>query len=633
MEGNTSQGDGQNNFSYNGVDHTPDQTKTDQNSKNDNNLNNNKESNDTPRNDNEREVDQNQLNNNISETPNINEQNFKGTGTIRTLTRKNNNEDKSQQNNLSSEQRNREENKNDKNGHIGFETPGTRTQPNKNTFDPHNQNNNQNSDGNNNMNMKNIITNESNRNNYNQIGGKTPNPKNENNYDARHQNDNQNNDANNNTNNNMNNVITNESNRNDYHQFDEKTPNQKESDPNIEENRRNKKGKVVSQDDIPGTKEQKDVPSDIKQKSEEEYKFSRYKKCSKVGLKKINGSSYLNSVIQCFNSIQSFANHNLKPKNMKFMEDSVKIMPLSFTISRLYYHFYPYPENDKSEPYNTSAIKLVLEKFNPYFKSDKERNPIRFLIYLLDKLNNEYFKSSHKNSNNANMDEGVIDKYNKTSVINHGIEDFNNKNKTFISQLFGWFGIESLTCTSCKKTMFNFQLYFTLDLDIEDSSLLALQISNNSNIITIYDCLKYYLLNKEKSLTCEQCHQINKMNSIKQIYSPPNYFIFTFNWFFDDGIEQNKVNNVKLQLKSEYIQLEPFIINNINEGIYGIIGIVSYSATDKKFIAYYLSPVDNKWYYCNDEKVDEITFDEIKRRNDNGYEKPFILFCKTTSIK
>ena len=103
--------------------------------------------------------------------------------------------------------------------------------------------------------------------------------------------------------------------------------------------------------------EQNDIRTDItNQNITQEYNFSRYTKCPKVALKNLGNTSYLNSVLQCLNSSQEFVNHNLKPKNMKFMEDNVKIMPLSFTISRLFKHFYPYPENDNKYIYEAVAI-------------------------------------------------------------------------------------------------------------------------------------------------------------------------------------------------------------------------------------------------------------------------------------
>ena len=82
-----------------------------------------------------------------------------------------------------------------------------------------------------------------------------------------------------------------------------------------------------------------------------------------------------------------------------------------------------------------------------------------------------------------------------------------------------------------------------------------------------------------------------------------------------------------MQIKSEKIQLKQYILNNSND--YRIIGIVSYFEANKKFFAYYLSPVDNKWYFCDDEKVDEIKFNEILEKNDNTFEnKPYIIFCE-----
>ena len=358
----------------------------------------------------------------------------------------------------------------------------------------------------------------------------------------------------------------------------------------------------------------------IKKKDEEIEKLKE--KINKLGI-----PSYLNSVLQCLNSIQEFSNYNLKQKNIKFMEDNIKIMPLSFTISNLFKHFSHNPHEDIKYIYESSAIKFLLDNCNDIFYSDKNKNPVELFTYMLKKLHEEYLKSKPKN-NNFKKNEAVKDKYNEMSVINHGVQNFQT-NSTFICQIFAWFELENFKCTKCGKILFNFQFYFTLDLNI----LGGLEIANknlnneNNNIISIYDCLKYLNKEKEQLIMCENCHLTTKMISTKKIYSPPNYFIFTCNWFLGDEDEKKKLNNVHLQLKSENIQLDTFIMNNTNDcKFYKIVGIVSYFEASKKFISYYLSSVNNKWYYCDDEIVGEITFDEILRRNDSTFEnRPCIL--------
>ena len=371
----------------------------------------------------------------------------------------------------------------------------------------------------------------------------------------------------------------------------------------------------------------------LQEKPPGEYNFNRYTKCAKVGLRGTN-PSYLNSVLQCFNSIKSFANHNLKPKNMKFMEDNVKIMPLSFTISRLYTHFYPYPQENGNKSYELSAIKLVLAKFNEAYKSQKERNPITLLSYILEKLNDEYFKSDPKNKNKSiNINESNINKCDEKSVINHGVQNFNDK-ITLISKLFAWFELEKLKCSMCGKSTFNFEFYFTLDLDILgglQSANEKTKNNNNNNIVTIYDCLNYFYKEKKKQKMCNCCHQITKIISKKRIFSPPNNFILTFNWLFENEIEQKQLNKINFQLKNEYVQLDGYIDKNIKDNnIYRIIGIVYYIGTLNKFISYYLSPVDGKWYSCHDEIVNDISFEEeiIKRTGNDFRNKPYILFCQ-----
>ena len=363
----------------------------------------------------------------------------------------------------------------------------------------------------------------------------------------------------------------------------------------------------------------------INQNQIQDYNFSRYTKCPKVGLKKLGNTSYINAVLQCLNSNQEFINNNLKPKNMQFMEDNVKKMPLSFTISRLFKHLYPYPEDNKKYIYEAAAIKYALGKLDKTFNSDEERDPITLLTFMLGKLHEEYFKSNPNNLNNMNMNEGVMDKYNEMSVINHGIQNF-QKNNTFISKIFAWSELANFKCTQCSKIIFDFQFYFTLELNILGGLQIAnFNLNNNNNILSINDCLIDFCKNNQTQLMCDHCQVPTIAISTKKIYSPPNYFIFTFNWFFDNENERKKLNDIHLLLKSDCIQLDAFIINNFYK-FYRIVGIVSYLERRKRFIAYYLSPVDKKWYFCDDDNVDEITFDEILKRNDRTFEnRPYIV--------
>ena len=344
---------------------------------------------------------------------------------------------------------------------------------------------------------------------------------------------------------------------------------------------------------------------------ENEFNFALYKKAPKTGLKKIGDTSYLNSVLQCLGNIDNLVQFFLEPKNKLFINNNIKLMPLSFVIERLFIHFYPYPEKDEPIIYGNEKVLGILANYNVMYKSIKTRNPIDLINFMLDIIHNEL--NTKKSFNKASN----YDNFNYDSVVNTEISNFMNTNDSIISSLFSYFQIKENNCTLCKKKKYELHHFKTFDLDISRCSS-----KKENEIINIHDCLNYLSNTKKKNIYCQNCSQNCETNIISKIFSSPNIFIF----LLDRGKFEENLMNIQFKLE-EKINLNNFIKNKEAPEEYELIGIVSILRKEKIYVGFCKSPIDNKWYKYNEENVDLIESNSmIDNNNNTNLYIPCILF-------
>lgn len=63
-----------------------------------------------------------------------------------------------------------------------------------------------------------------------------------------------------------------------------------------------------------------------------------------------------------------------------------------------------------------------------------------------------------------------------------------------------------------------------------------------------------------------------------------------------------------------------------------MIGIASISLIDKKYVAWCKSPITDKWYFFNDEKIEVTKLTNIIELNNNNNYIPCILVYKDNEI-
>ena len=148
------------------------------------------------------------------------------------------------------------------------------------------------------------------------------------------------------------------------------------------------------------------------------------------------------------------------------------------------------------------------------------------------------------------------------------------------------------------------------------------------NNINIKQCFKFQLSERKSQNFCKKCHKNDKMVHEDEIYSSPNIFLF----LLDRGINFNGPKNSEIPfIIEDKIKMDDFIETKDESSPlnYELIGIISFSKNDDKYITMSKSFIDNKWYIFNDEKVQPIEHDNvIKLNNNNNYYIPCILIYK-----
>ena len=345
-----------------------------------------------------------------------------------------------------------------------------------------------------------------------------------------------------------------------------------------------------------------------------QFSFSIFKNVAKTGLKNLGDTSYLNAVLQLLGTVRDLAKYLVNPNNEKYFVDNINNAPLSFVIYRLFTHLFPLPEKHDREIYSPETLLKVLANYNQVYNSNEARNPNDLLLFILNKI--------HKEINLIKMIYIIkMNHLNKEDVINKSLASFFKSNKSIISNNFHWFELKTQTCSKCKKSFYYMNNYETLELDISNINANL----NNNGPLTIEKCLQLQKQKMQKCF-CESCKTYYPMNIITEVYSTPKYFIFSLN---REGNQNQNLLHVPFFIE-ENINLQPFIVFKESLMKFKLQGIVSISIyQNNKYVCFGKSPVNDKWYLYNDDKVDIFDINNILNLHNQNFEYiPCILIYK-----
>ena len=375
-------------------------------------------------------------------------------------------------------------------------------------------------------------------------------------------------------------------------------------------NKRNNKNKIPFQHNPNKTMENFNIPKKLIDYNNITVNQEIPKKLEKIelpkkplllnGLKNLGNTSYINSVLQLFCSIEILSNYFLNQKNINKFQNKDNI--LSFVLYRLFIHIY----SNEKEIYNPDSILEVIGRYNLIFKCNlnheidtekEEKNPNEFIVFLLDKLHNELNTKRYNIINMYNMYNFYFNRDNKYGYkfdlddpIKSGLNDFKENHESILTNYFTWFSLKTYKCNKCRNNFYSFQNFFTFDLNIKGVSSIYRDLKD----IKIKNCIWFYEIEKKRLNFCIKCKKYWHITTITKIYSSPNIFIFLLD--FKD------TKNINFILEKE-INLEKFIEDEKTPKKYVLNGIVFFDVAKKKYNALCTLFKDKNWYLYDDENV------------------------------
>ena len=357
-------------------------------------------------------------------------------------------------------------------------------------------------------------------------------------------------------------------------------------------------------------------------------KFNFFNKPHLRGLVNINGTCYMNSILQCLSHIPELYNYFTKEKITEIaeaLEDQNCLLFPSFreVLVELW-------NTSNFMPYTPNKFKERLGEKNPLFKDNYPNDAKDLLSFLLMELHEE-MNQAVINNNLNNIFNNIEIQKNKKLMFNYFRQNFMNNYRSIISGLFFGMIYIKTQCSFCQTALYNYQLFNFLIFPLQDVLQYKIKLNNYQNdcnyTVSIEDCFKYSQL--PCCLNNYQCKCCN--NNVQSIFTTylsilPNIIIIILN--------RRVINNANVKISfNENLQLKNYVEYLNDECIYELIGVVTHYGTSNEnghFMARCLSPFDGMWYLYNDIVVKQIGYfnkEEFQEGN------PYILFYKKTNFR
>ena len=130
-------------------------------------------------------------------------------------------------------------------------------------------------------------------------------------------------------------------------------------------------------------------------------------------------------------------------------------------------------------------------------------------------------------------------------------------------------------------------------------------------------------MEKKQNLKCKKCNKYSQISNKSKIYSSPNMFIFSLN---RGDLKNNSLIQIPFYIE-EKLDISSFLENKQAPNLYELTGIVSICFQQNKYIyvSFCKSPVDQQWYYYNDENINPANLNYIMNAHNNNNYIPCIL--------
>ena len=345
-----------------------------------------------------------------------------------------------------------------------------------------------------------------------------------------------------------------------------------------------------------------------------------------LGLSKNEFPNYMNSIIQCFAHISELTGSIINIHIDQSFNKDLKHLEITKNYRSVLINIF-FPENVYNvsrNPYKIINLKNAIYSLNPLFKETEFITIKDFLDFFMTKLHEEL---NTKINNEYSLKESNSKLQNENDALVEFLQDYTNKNNSYLSKYIYGLTKSTLYCHQCQKTFYSFNFYSYLYFNLSKVLVYKIQKYNNDTIdLTLTDCLDYYqraeTLIGDKGIFCPTCQRLTESTSLKNIYSTKTILIIYLDRYTDNEISEENINFIM----NETINLRDYILykkDKIKEKFY-LSGIVIYSEDNYgngNFKAFCQMSQNNVWYCYDDENVYPVDFKDIENK---GY--PILLF-------
>ena len=363
-----------------------------------------------------------------------------------------------------------------------------------------------------------------------------------------------------------------------------------------------------------------------------------YSKPTLIGLAKIDFNGYKNSVLQCLSQTVELTKYFLREDNKEKLinndKNDTKLCPI---YCELIQSLWKIDSTNKSfSPDNLLKSVETMKKNEqnnitiggPYETKD-------FITFILESIHKELNKPvKSKVIFGQSNPEFQLNSYDKNNALNHFFNEFQNKT-SIVSDIF--YGINEIThiCQNCKNNYnlmdqkepisYNYEIFDFLTFNLKEVKNYREQLNktNNSNIITLFDCFEYNQRNEylsgENARYCNNCKNTSDSINTSKIFVSPNVLILLFK-----EINEEK-SDIKINIETQ-INISDYVLLKDKSDIYNLYGIIiniGKIGQNEHFVAICKNRVDNNWYKYNDEEVE--LFNNFQK-NICNIGSPYILF-------
>ena len=343
----------------------------------------------------------------------------------------------------------------------------------------------------------------------------------------------------------------------------------------------------------------------------------------KTGIQNIGQTCYMNATIQALSHISMLSYYLLK----RYIQNSFDIenQTLVSAYSSLLYELY-FPQ-EKQKYISPNIFKEIIGFLNPLFKGMHTADAKDLIFFMIEKMHQELNPIKQQTNNNIDFAQQEINSRNENLMLQLFINDFQQKNKTILSDIFYGITRSIMTCNKCKITKYSFQTFNLLVFQLKD-----IKDTKKKKHINLYDAFevdkKEELLEGDNMIYCNKCGCLTNGKHQQQIYSLPKVLIIILNRGKDNKDFNEQFDfPVTLDFSDKNI-----IIRKDTNQLFYLCGIVTHlgeSGTGGHFIAYCRNGPDAQFYCYNDAAVTPAKEEDAVKTNTSRRDSekiiPYIL--------